>query len=127
MLTVDARGQRFPNQRILKPTPIRICDADIYGTLEPLNIHGPLFTSYLLAFASHFRATPRYTRNRLGDFYTSTDITHLGTAAGGPILDRPEGQFPKPEEGTPKRSMMILHENNARANRILKAAERTTS
>ena len=91
---LDARGQRFPNQQVLKPTPIRICDADIYGTLEPLNIHGPLFTSYLVAFASHFRATPRYTRNRLGDFYTSTDITHLGTAAAGPILDRPEGQFP---------------------------------
>jgi hypothetical protein len=124
MLLTDARGHRFPNQRTLSRAPVRIVDADIYGTLEPLNIHGPLFTSTLLEFASYFRDTPRYTRDRLGHFYTSTDITYLDKPAGGPILDRPEAQFPKKDEGTPKRAMMILHDNNPRADRILQAAGR---
>lgn len=123
MLTLDARGHRFPNQRTFRDDHVSITDADIYGTLEPLNLHGPLFTSYLLDFASFYRDTADYTRERLGWFFNSNAIRFDGKV-GGPVLDRPAKQFPRPEEGTPKRAMMILHANNTRADGILKAAGR---
>jgi hypothetical protein len=123
MLTTDARGHRFPSQRTLSKEPVSIVDADIYGTLEPLNIHGPLFTSYLLEFGAFYRDTARYTRDRLGWFNNSTNISFEGKPVGGPILDRPPQQFPEPPH-TPKRRQHLIHANNARADAILKAAGR---
>jgi hypothetical protein len=122
MLTHDQKGHRFPNHRTLSKQPVSITDADIYGSLEPLNLHGPLFTSYLLEFAAFYRDTAKYTRERLGWFYDSNAIRFDGDT-GGPILDRPAQQFPKPPH-SPKRAMMILHANSARADAILKATGR---
>jgi hypothetical protein len=123
MLIADALGHRFPSQRVLSNKPVTLTDADIYGALEPLSIHGPLFTSDLLAFMSLYRDTERYNRDRLGDFYTSTRIRYAGQLVGGPIFDRPLYQFPE-QPHTPKRRQQIIHQENDRGDAILKAAGR---
>ena len=64
--THDKLDRAFPNQLVLIDDAFAITDTDLYGTLEPINLHGPLFTSYLLDFAAFYRDTPRYTKDRLG-------------------------------------------------------------
>lgn len=125
MLTHDKKGTRFPTARVLNDEPTEVNEADLFGLLETLNIHGPLFTSQLLAFDAFFRKNPKVACNRLSRFYTSNAITYLGEPTGGPILDRAAPhQFKKPDERTSIKRLMMVHSLNAKGKRVLQEAGR---
>ncbi len=120
MRTHDSRGQAFPNHLVLIDESFTITDTDIYATFEPGNIHGPLYTSYYKEFASFFRSTANYTKDRLGWLARSRNIRYHSDI-GGPVLYRPAKQFPK---GQPLRNMMLLHGLTPRGELILTKAGR---
>ena len=94
MQTHDSRGQVFPNHLVLNERGCVLTDTDIWATLEPANLHGPLYTSYFKEFASFYRAKESYTKDRIGYLTRSTNIAYKGER-GGPVLLRPPQQFPK--------------------------------
>jgi hypothetical protein len=120
--THDKLDRAFPNQLVLIDDAFTITDTDVYGTFEPINLHGPLFTSYLLDFAAFYRDTPRYTKDRLGWLARSTNIRYESEIAG-PVILRPKQQFPGPFE-RPSRNMMLLHALSPRGAVVLKKAGR---
>lgn len=120
--THDKLNRAFPNQLVPIDDSFTLTDADIFGTLEPLNLHGPLYTSMLTKFASYYRKTPRYCKDRLGYLARSKNIRYR-TEVGGPVLFRPKQQFPGPFE-RPSRNMMLTHDLTPRGIDILRKAGR---
>ena len=56
MRTHDTLARALPSHNILTDDSVSVTDADVYGVMEPLNIHGPLYTQYLVEF-QYFSAT----------------------------------------------------------------------
>ena len=83
----DAIGRRQSHTRSSTGKRIRLTDRDLLW-LKKLARHGPLPTSYLLAFSSGTHDSEKRAQERLGDLF------HEGnTAHGGAYLDRPAQQF----------------------------------
>lgn len=119
--THDALGRAFPNQLVLTDDSYTLGDPDIYSVLEPLNLHGPLYTAYLEAFQSFFRNTPRFSRERPSNLSRSKRIRYEGEI-GGPVLFRPAQQFPEHEK--PVRTMSLRYDLTPRGKAILVRAGR---
>ena len=81
-------GARYPSARVDIDQPCVLGDADIWGLHEPLDIHGPLLTSYLEAFGAYYWDNIPYIRRRLSWFANSTAI-RFGDGIGGPTIERP--------------------------------------
>jgi hypothetical protein len=118
MRTHDIKGKRFPNQRVSTGAHHRIEDADVFGILEPIHLHGPLPTPFIVEFAKLYRKSERNIMDRLGWFFCEDNITHKGRTVG-PVIDRPSQQFPKPPV-IPDRKQTIIHALNDRGVAILK-------
>lgn len=120
--THDRLDRAFPNNLVLIDDAFTVTDADVWGTFEPLNIHGSLYTSYLEAFMVFYKDNALYARKRLSWLARSRNIRYQG-AVGGPVLYRPSDQFPEERERI-SRNMMLRHNLTERGIQILKDAGR---
>jgi hypothetical protein len=85
--THDSLGRRYRHKRVSTGKRVSCTDRDIL-LLEKIHRHGPLSTSYLLAYSQSLRKNNKRTIERLCDLYNEN-----GTPHGGPYLDRPIQQF----------------------------------
>jgi|SRR5579863_4555950 len=120
--TRDSLDRTFPNQLVLIDDPYTVTDTDIWGTAEPLNIHGELYSSYLEPFGAFYRNTPDYTRKRVSWLSRSRNIRYQGKV-GGPVYFRPRDQFPKEKERI-SRNMTLRYDLTERGVQILKRTGR---
>ncbi len=121
MRTHDSLDRALPNHIIPVDHPITITDTDVWGTLEPLSIHGPLFTCDLEAFASFYKDNGLAARKRISWLSRSTNIRYHGEI-GRPVLTRPRSQFPEDPRRTSR--MMLAYDLSDRGVAILKDAGR---
>ena len=123
MRTHDSLGRALPSHNILTDNSVTILDADVYGVMEPLNIHGPLYTQYLVEFQYFYRDNLRNRRERLSTLARSKNIRYEG-GVGGPVLERPKRQFPKEFDRPYLRRMMLRYDLTERGKEILRHADR---
>lgn len=83
----DKLGRRSSHERQSSGKRVRLNDRDRLW-LQKLNQHGPLPTSYLLAFSAGLRASDKRQQERLGDLFHEGNTEH-----GGAYLDRPPQQY----------------------------------
>lgn len=83
----DALGRRSSHERQSTGKRLRLSERDLLW-LEKLQQHGPLPTSYLLAYTDALRASDKRQKERLGDLFHEENTAH-----GGAYLDRPPQQF----------------------------------
>ncbi|MGV6850285.1 MAG: replication-relaxation family protein [Marinibacterium sp.] len=83
----DALGRRRSHDRQTTGKRVRLSERDLLW-LEKLHQHGPLPTSYLLAYSDALRTSYKRQKERLGDLFHEENTAH-----GGPYLDRPPQQF----------------------------------
>jgi len=83
----DALGRRSSHERQSSGKRVRLTDRDLLW-LQKLHQHGPLPTSYLLAYTDALRASDKRQKERLGDLFHETNTEH-----GGAYLDRTAQQF----------------------------------
>src|SRR5665213_2786922 len=118
MKSRDSLDRALPNQPDSLTDPYTVTNADIYSGMEPLNIHGSLYTSYLEAFGEFYRDMGDYSRKRLSWLSRSANIRYLGEVSG-PVYYRPLDQFPVEHERITRR-MMLRYDLTPRGIRILK-------
>ncbi len=123
MTTHDALDRAFPNANVLLDESLTINEADLYGIMEPLAIHGPLYTSYLVQFQYFYRDHLRRRRERPSDLARFKHIRYAGET-GGPVLERPKRQFPKEFDRPYLRRMMLRYGLTERGKAILRQAGR---
>lgn len=83
----DTLGRRNRMRANSTGKRIRLTDRD-ETWLEAIHRHGPLSSSFLLAFAKSMGASEKRARERLGDLFHESDTRH-----GGAYLARPAQQF----------------------------------
>ncbi|MEM7243586.1 MAG: hypothetical protein AAF429_15520 [Pseudomonadota bacterium] len=83
----DSLGRRASDKRQSSGKQLRLTDQDRLW-LQKLHQHGPLPTSYLLAYTQHLRASEKRQSERLGDLFHEETTKH-----GGAYIDRPPQQF----------------------------------
>jgi len=83
----DAMGRRSRLQPASTGKRISLTDRD-WVWLKCLAEHGPLSSSFLLAFAGDLRVSEKRARERLTDLFNEDNTPH-----GGPYLTRPPQQF----------------------------------
>ncbi len=83
----DALGRRSSQTRQSTGKRVRLSERDLLW-LQKLHQHGPLPTSYLLAYTAALRASTKRQKERLGDLFHEDNTSHCG-----PYLDRPPQQF----------------------------------
>ena len=86
-MVTDALGRRSSHERQSTGKRVRLSERDLLW-LEKLHQHGPLPTSYLLAYTEALRASGKRQKERLGDLFHEENTAH-----GGAYLDRPPQQF----------------------------------
>ena len=86
MATV-ALGRRSSHERQSSGKRVRLSGRDLLW-LEKLHQHGPLPTSYLLAYTEALRANAKRQKECLGDLFYEENTEH-----GGAYLDRPLQKF----------------------------------
>jgi hypothetical protein len=86
-VVTDVLGRRSSHERQSTGKRVRLSERDLLW-LEKLNQHGPLPTSYLLAYTDALRASEKRQKERLGDLFHEENTEH-----GGAYLDRPPQQF----------------------------------
>lgn len=86
-MVTDAIGRRSSHERQSTGKRVRLSERDLLW-LEKLYQHGPLPTSYLLAYTNALRANDKRQKERLGDLFHEENTEH-----GGAYLDRPPQQF----------------------------------
>ncbi len=86
-MVTDARGRRSSHERQSTGKRVRLSERDLLW-LEKLHQHGPLPTSYLLAYTAALRASNKRQKERLSDLFHEENTAH-----GGAYLDRPPQQF----------------------------------
>ncbi|MEJ6394187.1 hypothetical protein V8J82_13020 [Gymnodinialimonas sp. 2305UL16-5] len=83
----DALGRRSSHERQSTSKRLRLSERDLLW-LEKLHQHGPLPTSYLLAYTDALRASEKRQKERLGDLFHEDNTEH-----GGAYLDRAPQQY----------------------------------
>lgn len=86
-MVTDALGRRSSHERQSTGKRLRLSERDLLW-FEKLHQHGPLPTSYLLAYTDALRASDKRQKERLGDLFHEENTEH-----GGAYLDRPPQQF----------------------------------
>lgn len=86
-MVTDALGRRSSHERQSTGKRVRLSERDLIW-LQKLRQHGPLPTSYLLAFTDVLRASSKRQKERLSDLFHEENTAH-----GGAYLDRPPQQF----------------------------------
>ena len=86
-MVTDALGRRSSHERQSTGKRVRLSERDLLW-VEKLHQHGPLPTSYLLAYTDALRASDKRQKERLGDLFHEENTEH-----GGAYLDRPPQQF----------------------------------
>ncbi|WP_317056552.1 replication-relaxation family protein [Roseovarius rhodophyticola] len=89
---------------------VRLTDRDLLW-LEKLHQHGPLSTSYLLAYSAVLRTSDKRQKERLGDLFHEENTAH-----GGAYIDRAPQQFATLKAGYNQ----IVHQVSATGVRALK-------
>ncbi|MEM9839496.1 MAG: replication-relaxation family protein [Pseudomonadota bacterium] len=85
--TLDSLGRRLRTTPQTTGKRVRLTDRDCQW-LRALLAHGPLPSSYLLAFSAKLGQSEKRARERLTDLFNEADTAH-----GGPYLSRPLQQF----------------------------------
>lgn len=86
-MVTDALGRRSSHERQSTGKRVRLSERDLLW-LQKLHQHGPLPTSYLLAYTDVLRASDKRQKERLVDLFHEEDTEH-----GGAYIDRPPQQF----------------------------------
>ena len=86
-MVTDALGRRSSHERQSSGKQIRLSERDLLW-LTKLQQHGPLPTTYLLAYTDALRASDKRQKERPGDLFHEENTEH-----GGACLDRPPQQY----------------------------------
>lgn len=86
-MVTDTLGRRSSHERLSTGKRVRLSERDLLW-LKKLYQHGPLPTSYLLAYTEAFRASEKRQKERLSDLFHEENTEH-----GGAYIDRPPQQF----------------------------------
>ena len=86
-MVTDTLGRRSSHERQSSGKRVRLSERDLLW-LAKLQQHGPLPTSYLLAYTDALRASDKRQKERLGDLFHEENTAH-----GGAHLERPPQQF----------------------------------